>query len=303
MPEIATPDPDESPILREFHKGWVNLVLNRPRQGNSLTPELLKELAIALAEADGDASIHAVLISGSEACPDFCTGYFNSGPVSEGLEENTLDDDIRNVADLQRHVAGIFDLHKPVVVKVHGRCTAGGTDIALLADIVIASDDARFGFPPSRDMGASPCNQWLYHCGPQWAKRLLFTGDLVSASDAALIGLILKAVPRARLDHEVHGLMNRMAKIDRALLATHKRAVNLGMELMGSRSMIRLSGELDARAHFAPSSLEIARQLTGAGASAFNQSIREKRRDTFGPGIARVREPDNFDETGRILAT
>ena len=71
-------------------------------------------------------------------------------------------------------------MHKPSIAQVHGYCLAGGTDIALLCDMVIAADDATFGFPPARDLGALPNNLWLYHVGPQWAKRLTLTGDTVT---------------------------------------------------------------------------------------------------------------------------
>ena len=74
----------------------------------------------------------------------------------------------------------LFDMHKPVIAKVHGYCLAGGTDIALLTDMVIAADDAQIGFPPARDLGVLPNHMWLYHCGPQWAKRLMLTGDTIT---------------------------------------------------------------------------------------------------------------------------
>lgn len=67
----------------------------------------------------------------------------------------------------------LFDMHKPSIAKVHGYCLAGDTDIALLRDMVIAADDATLG---ERDLGSLPNQMWLYHCGPQWGRRLLLTG-------------------------------------------------------------------------------------------------------------------------------
>jgi enoyl-CoA hydratase len=278
----------------------VNFVLNRPAKGNSMTPEVLDLLEQGLLRADDDQGIHAVLISGSPACRDFCTGYFNDVPGTADPSEATVEADIRHVEAVQRKLQRIFDMHKPVVAKVHGRCIAGGTDLAFLCDIVIASEDARFGFPPHRDIGTAPINQWLYHCGPQWAKRLLLTGDMIGAADAAAIRLILKAVPRESLDQEAHGLMKRLAKIDPALLAAHKRAVNLGMELMGARTFQRLAAELDVRAHWAPSALALQAALSGDGAASFNSSLRQSRLEKFGDGIAHVCEPDPYDADGRL---
>ena len=106
----------------------------------------------------------------------------------------------------------LFDAHKPVIAQVHGHCLAGGTDLALLCDVVIATDDAVFGFPPARDLGVLPTQMWLYHVGPQWAKRLLLTGDTITGAEAAKIGLVLKAVPAPLLEAEVEGLVAEIAR-------------------------------------------------------------------------------------------
>jgi enoyl-CoA hydratase len=129
---------------------------------------------------------------------------------------------------------------------------------------------------------------WLYHVGPQWAKRLLLTGDTLSGADAAKIGLALKAVPAQLLEAEVEQLLDRLAAIDHHLLAANKRIVNLGLELMGARSLQRLAAENDARAHLAPGTAEYFRRVREHG-------LREafKRRDAgFGDGRARVDDPE-----------
>ena len=82
---------------------------------------------------------------------------------------------------------------------MHGYCLAGGTDVALLTDMIICADDALFGFPPARDLGALPNNMWLYNVGPQWAKRLMLTGDSITGAEAQQIGLVLKAGLRETL--------------------------------------------------------------------------------------------------------
>jgi len=179
---------------------------------------------------------------------------------------------------------------------VHGHCLAGGTDIALLCDMIIAADDAVFGFPPARDLGALPNNMWLYNVGPQWAKRLTLTGDTITGREAAQIGLVLKAVPAELLEAEVEGLMDRFALIDPDLLAANKRIINLGLELMGARTLQRLAIENDARAHLA------------ARGGVFTQLVREKglktalrERDAkFGDGRARVDGPELRDAEGRL---
>jgi len=93
---------------------------------------------------------------------------------------------------------------------------------------------------------------WLYHLGPQWTKRLLFTGDTVSGTEAAAIGLAQAAVPGAELDEYVLSLANRIALVGRDLLAANKRVVNEGIELMGRSRLQRFAALNDAVAHRAP---------------------------------------------------
>jgi enoyl-CoA hydratase len=137
-----------------------------------------------------------------------------------------------------------------VIAKVHGNCLTGGTDLALMCDIVIAAEDARIGYPACRSQGSPPHHMWFYQVGPQWAKRLLLTGDSLTGRDAARIGLVLDAVPPDRLDAEVDALAARIALVDADLLACHKRIVNLAMELAGADTLQRLAAEMDARANF-----------------------------------------------------
>jgi enoyl-CoA hydratase len=190
----------------------------------------------------------------------------------------------------------LFDAHKPIVAQVHGHCLAGGTDLALLCDLVIAAEDAVFGFPPARDLGVLPTQMWLYHVGPQWAKRLLLTGDTITGAEAASIGLVLKAVPAALLEGEVEGLVDRLARIDPELLALNKRAVNLGLELMGARTLQRLATELDAVGHCTAGARRFVDRLRTEGLRA----ALHERDAGFGDGRARVDGPELRDAEGRL---
>ena len=87
---------------------------------------------------------------------------------------------------------------------------------------------------------------WLYHIGPQWAKRLLFTGDCISGEDAARIGLALKALDSEDLDSEVEGFMNRLGHVDYELLAAQKRLINFGLQLMGAQTALDSAAEINA---------------------------------------------------------
>lgn len=185
--------------------------------------------------------------------------------------------------DLEQCRMALFDMHKPVLAQVHGRCLAGGTDLALLCDMVICSDDARFGFPPARAQGSLPSHMWLYHLGPQWAKRLLLTGDSLGGPDAAALGLVLKSVPAESLRAEVEALADRLAHIDVDLLSCNKRIVNMGLELMGARTLQRMAAEMDARGHLAKSREQFRKNIIELG---LKEAIR-LRDDPFGDDLIR----------------
>lgn len=297
---------DFETIIYEVERGRARITLNRPEKLNALSFKLQEELNAALWEADNDTQVHVVILRGNGRA--FSAGYdltplASRRPSPEGDHYTaayrggrTLDDDAWQLERAQRLRMAIFDMHKPVIAQVHGYCLAGGTDVALLCDIVIAAEDATIGFPPARAMGALPNSMWLYHCGPQWAKRLFLTGDTVTGAEAAKIGLVLKAVPRDFLEAEVESLADRMAMIDSELLTANKRIVNVGLELMGARTLQRMAAENDARAHLAPSVREFGRI---AGEQGLKAAL-AWRDGKFGDGRARVEGPEVRDELGYL---
>ncbi len=269
----------------------ATITLNRPEKRNALSRALLRELREALLEADDLRAVRCVILKG--AGKDFCAGYDVSGPAAaDGYDAShyrqpgaiSIADDTWRLERNQSDIMTLFDMHKPVIAQVHGNCVAGGTDLALCCDIVIAAREARIGFPATRAMGTPPMHLWLHNVGPQWAKRMLLTGDILSGRDAAKIGLVLKAVSGAKLEEEVRGLASRMALIDADMLAANKRIVNMGMELMGARTLQRYSAETDARSHQSAAAKEFGRVAREEGLSrAF------KMRDApFGDGMVRL---------------
>ena len=234
----------------------ARITLNRPDKRNALSPQMLGELHAALLEADDRTDVNVIVLAG--AGKDFCAGYDLAGAYAgQGASDaptyrsvnGTIDDDCWQLEQTQTKTLAMFDIHKPVIAQVQGNCLAGGTDLALMCDMVVAADDARIGFPAARANGTPPQNMFVYHVGPQWAKRLLMTGDWISGRDAARIGLVMDAVPADELEAAVSELARRVALVDAELLAAHKRVVNLSLELAGARTMQRLSAEMDARAH------------------------------------------------------
>jgi enoyl-CoA hydratase len=270
--------------------------------------ELLRELHDAMLEADDLVTVHSVILEG--AGKYFCAGY-DIGAASDyekrvkreaQAEEpgggatgspyrpegavGAFDDDVWQLERFLDLKMIIFDMHKPVIAKVHGNCLAGGTDLALLCDMIIASNEARFGFPPVRAHGAPLNTMWLYHLGPQWAKRLTLTGDCLRGKDAARLGLAMKAVPPAKLDAEVNELARRLAAIDPHLLSANKRIINQGLELMGARTLQRMGHESDTRAHQAKSRNRFRNDVATQGL----KEALERRDAPFGDGDVKFDE-------------
>jgi enoyl-CoA hydratase len=281
---MSNPDPA---VLTETIGAVFRLTLNRPERHNPLTPRCIREILAGVAAAEDDAGIRAVVIRGSG--PSFSSGY---GILAEDIEPQDerapsgIEADVSAMLGLGTGWARIWDCRIPVIAQVHGNCLAGGTDLALHCDIVLAADDARFGFPPVRSMGVPPTNMWLYHLGPQWTKRLLFTGDTVSGAEAASIGLVQEAVPAGRLDEHALLLATRMAMVGRDLLTANKRVINQGVELMGRSQLQRFAALNDAVAHRTPD----ARAFTArAGEIGLKQAVNERDAPFDHPGGV----PDN----------
>src|SRR3954454_15470705 len=128
-----------------------------------------------------------------------------------------------------RNVRGfmsLFQSDKPVVCKVHGFCVAGGTDLALCSDLLVIADDARIAYPPARVWGVPTRALWAHRIGDQRAKRLLFTGDLITGTQAHEWGLAIEAPPPAQLDERFEALLERIANLPVNQLVMSKLLVN-----------------------------------------------------------------------------
>ena len=293
-------------IVYEVEDGRARITLNRPEKLNALTVKLMTELHEALWEADNDTSVHCVILRGAGRA--FSAGYDLTGADSDyppsrvHSEEKryrgatSVDDDAWRLERSQRLRMALFDMHKPSIAQIQGYCLAGGTDVALLCDMLVAADDALIGFPPTRDLGSPPNHMWVYHVGPQWAKRLLLSGDMITGAEAQQIGLVMKAGPREHLEAEVEQLADRLAMIDPDLLSANKRVVNLALELMGTRTMQRLAAENYVRGHNSAAALGWAERVREGGLRGALQG----RDGKFGDGRVRVSGPEARDASGRL---
>jgi enoyl-CoA hydratase len=258
---------------------------------------MLAELRDALLEADDLNDVNVVILEG--AGKDFCAGYDLAGAYA-GFKDGTppwdesryrtlnksVDDDSWNMEQTQKLNMVLFDMHKPVIARVQGNCLAGGTDLALMCDFVICAENAKIGFPAARANGTPPIQMWVYHVGPQWAKRILMTGDNLWGRDAARIGLVLDAVPVEELDEAVDELARRISFVDAELLSSHKRIVNAALELQGARTLQRFAVEMDARAHLCqgPRRTQFKADMAELGL----KDALKKRDAPFGDGMVKV---------------
>lgn len=284
-------------ILFDIEDSVAIITLNRPEARNALSEAMLGEVRAAMLEADDRTDVHCILLQG--AGKDFCAGYDLVG-VYAGIAEDrsgqpiqyrsvnaTLDDDSWRLERSTDAIQIFSQVHKPVIAKLQGNCLAGGTDLALACDIILAAEDARIGFPATRANGSPPAHMWIYHCGPQWAKRLLMTGDKVTGKDAARLGLVLDAFPADELEQETRSLARRVAAVDPELLWTHKRIVNLALEQMGALTIQRLAAENDARSHLSKGPRR-TRFKSDMAEHGLKEALRN-RDEPFGDGMVRLR--------------
>jgi enoyl-CoA hydratase/carnithine racemase len=250
------------------------LTLNRPEHHNPLTPRCVREILQAVADAEADPGASVVVIRSTGR--SFSSGY---GFIAEDTDpgdfapHDAIEGDATAMLALANGWGRVWDCAIPVIAQVQGNCLAGGTDLALHCDLVVAADDARIGFPPVRSMGVPPTNMWLYNLGPQWTKRLLLTGDTLSGMQARDLGLVVATAPSEALDDVVLGLAQRMALIGRDLLVANKRVVNMGLELMGRTQLQRFSALNDVIGHRAPEARAFSERVNEVG---LVQAVRER---------------------------
>ena len=245
-----------SDVLYEVSGRVAHLTLNRPERGNGITPGLLAELEQAVDRADQDPAVHVLLLDG--AGKGFCGGYDLVWSAEGQLPNHDPAqpwDAMLDYAGMSRNVRAFMSLYgcsKPVVCKVHGFCVAGGTDMALCADLLVIAADAKIGYPPARVWGSPTTSMWAYRLGPQRAKRLLFTGDSLSGEEALEWGLAIEAPAAGELDERAQALCERIANVPVNQLAMMKLLVNQSLYQQGLHATQVIGTLLDGVARHTP---------------------------------------------------
>lgn len=215
------------------------ITLNRPNQHNAIDQHMPLELRTAVQIANANPNVHCIVLKGTGR--GFCGGYdldIYAANAQRGQAAGSQDlahgyepfQDYSNMKECTNCYSELFHSYKPTIAQVHGAAVAGGSDIALCCDLVIMADNARIGYPPSRVWGCPTTAMWAYRVGVEKAKRMLFTGDLISGSEAAAMGLILKSVPAAQLEETVSLLAERIKSVPVNQLWMQKQVINSTIE-------------------------------------------------------------------------
>lgn len=248
-------------VLIEDHGGVRRLTLNRPDKLNALSSPLVEALSAALAEAATDDTVRVLVIAG--AGRSFSAGY--------DLDEEAGDDESTVADGLRRSLARlleVFDHPKPVIAAVQGHCLAGGCDLMMMCDLVVAADDAVFGQPEIRFDSAIVAHVMPWLIGARRAKELVMTGfDRLGAETALEYGLVNRVVPRADLDQATMDLARSLAVADPAVMRLTKRALNAGWEEAGFRRALAtgLEAGIEIETTKSPDRLEFERIADESG--------------------------------------
>ena len=285
----------------------ARITLDRPERGNGITLAMPRELAACVERADLDPAVHVIALAGNGR--GFCGGYDlvesaeggmsgpeatspggaagEAGPPAPGSaldprvqaanhDPSRTWDPVVDWQMMSRNVRGFMRLvecDKPVVCKVHGFCVAGGTDMALCADLLLIGEDARIGYPPARVWGVPTTALWAHRIGAQRAKRLLFTGDLITGAEAAEWGLAIEAPPPDALDERFEELLGRIALLPVNQLVMMKLLVNRSLDMGGLPSAQMLGTVFDGIARHTEEGHAFQRRAAEAG---FKTAVRER---------------------------
>lgn len=268
-------------LRTETADGVRSIVLARPAEYNTITPALRDELAAAIDDADAADDVRVVLLRADG--PAFCAGYGLDWSTEAQTRERAsvarghrVWDSVTDMAVMGRFVETYLKLwyaRKPTIAAVQGWCIGGGTDMVLCADLIVAAEDATFGYPPARVWGTPTTAMWVYRMGLERAKRYLLTGDEIPARTAVEHGLILEVYPTEELLPRATALAARMARLPTSQLVMLKLLCNQTVEHMGFATSRTLGTLFDGIARHTQEGLDFVARAAEVG---FRQAVRER---------------------------
>ncbi len=281
---MPTTPPQFETLLYTTRDAVATITLNRPEQLNTIVPPMPDEIETAVGLADRDPAIKVIVLRGAGRA--FCGGYDFGGGFQHWGEAMNTDGrwdpgkdfamvTARATAPTGKFMA-IWRASKPVIAQVHGWCVGGASDYALLADLVIAADDAVIGTPYARMWGAYLSGMWLYRLSLAKVKWHSLTGEPLTGKEAAAVELINESVPFERLEARVAEVADKLCRIPLSQLQAQKLIVNQAYDNMGLNSTQQLGGILDGLMRNTPDALAFI-------ATAENEGVRAAVEQRDGP--------------------
>lgn len=215
-------------------RGRTGLIrLNRPKQYNALNDQLMDELGRALADFDGDDAIHVIVLTGSDKA-------FAAGADIEAMKSYSFMDVYRN-GYISRNWESLRQVRKPVIAAVNGYALGGGCEVAMMCDIIIAGDSARFGQPEVKlgiIPGAGGTQRLPRAIGKAKAMDMALTGRTINAEEAERAGLVSRVVPAAQTVETALAVADDLAKLPLPALMLCKESVNRAYETPLSEGLL-----------------------------------------------------------------
>ncbi|MBI4503275.1 MAG: enoyl-CoA hydratase/isomerase family protein [Gemmatimonadetes bacterium] len=233
----------------DLSAGVLNLTLNRPEKKNAIDTGMIDAFLEQLDRADLDAEVRVIAVRG--AGTDFCAGM-DLGELLASAERSSEE----NLASAL-HFGSIFlkmrEIPKPVVALVQGRCLAGGMGLATGCDLIVAHAGASFGYPEIQRgfVPAIVMSMLRRLAGEKVAFDLVATGRILSAEEAAQMGLVSRVLPAETFDRDTQQLLSRLAGSSSTALALTKRQF-YAIEGKTFSEAIRLGAEVNALARSTP---------------------------------------------------
>jgi len=222
----VTTEPTEPVVLTKQTSWGVRLTLNRPAKLNAISAELREALSAAIETAVADDAIRVIVLAGAGRA--FCAGY----DLAEATPDSAWGWREVLARDVEATMA-IWRCPKPVIAQVHGFALAGGLELAMACDLIVAAEDAQLGEPEIR-FGSAPVTLLMpYLIGQKATRELLMTGDLIDGREAHRLGLVNRVVPADQLAAEIDALADRLARVPPDVMAPTKLMLNRAMEAAG----------------------------------------------------------------------
>lgn len=244
-------------VLLEGNEPHIaRLVINRPDKLNAMDEECRLDLARLVDTCGSDDDIRVIVIEGAGRA--FSVGADASGSASDNHPSSAWEDRLSMGDGGWGGFLKLWDVPKPVIVKVHGYCLGIATILCNLADIVIVADDARIGWPKLPLGGGVISPTWVWHIGMHKAKELSYqVGAEISGSEATEIGFANRAVPASELDDTVLATARSIAKVPLDLLRLKKEALNHVYNVRGFREAVLAGSLWGTLSHDLPGAAEV----------------------------------------------